>query len=139
MNSGRSQPAGISPNESRRVHQRGGRRRRQRGSDPPARDAAGGDHPFREPGGYEGIHHDPLLFIVRSVRFGWGTLKLLLNARSGMQAASEDLNGAFEAFQQLSIQTAQRVVRFTAARERAGQNAGRVNETVIFAAIPRSN
>jgi hypothetical protein len=60
---------------------------------------------------------------VRSVRFGWGTLKLLLNARSGMQAASEDLNGAFEAFQQLSIQTAQRVVRFTAARERAAQNA----------------
>jgi len=88
---------------------------------------------------YEGIHHDPLLFIVRSVRFGWGTLKLLLNARSGMQAASEDLNGALEAFQQLSIQTAQRVVRFTAARERAAQNAGRVNETVIFAAIPRSN
>jgi uncharacterized protein (DUF2336 family) len=88
---------------------------------------------------YEGIHHDPLLFIVRSVRFGWGTLKLLLNARSGMQAASEDLNGAFEAFQQLSIQTAQRVVRFTAARERAAQNAGRVNETVNFAAIPRSN
>jgi len=40
-----------------------------------------------------------------------------------MQAASEDLNGAFEAFQQLSIQTAQRVVRFTAARERAAQNA----------------
>jgi len=72
---------------------------------------------------YEGVHHDPLLFIVRSVRFGWATLKLLLNARSGVQAANEDLRGAFEAFQQLSIQTAQRVVRFTAARERAAQGA----------------
>lgn len=70
---------------------------------------------------YEGAHHDPLLFIVRSVRFGWATLKLLLNARSGVQATNEDLKGAFEAFQQLSIQTAQRVVRFTAARERAAQ------------------
>jgi uncharacterized protein (DUF2336 family) len=70
---------------------------------------------------YEGPHHDPLLFIVRSVRFGWATLKLLLNARSGVNAANEDLKGAFEAFQQLSIQTAQRVVRFTAARERAAQ------------------
>lgn len=72
---------------------------------------------------YEGAHHDPLLFIVRSVRFGWATLKLLLNARSGVQATNEDLKGAFEAFQQLSIQTAQRVVRFTAARERAAQTA----------------
>jgi uncharacterized protein (DUF2336 family) len=71
---------------------------------------------------YESVHYDPLLFIVRSVRFGWATLKLLLNARSGVQASNEDLKGAFEAFQQLSIQTAQRVVRFTAARERAGQN-----------------
>ncbi|HEX8166398.1 MAG TPA: DUF2336 domain-containing protein [Beijerinckiaceae bacterium] len=70
---------------------------------------------------YEGVHHDPLLFIVRSVRFGWATLKLLLNARSGVNATNEDLKGAFEAFQQLSIQTAQRVVRFTAARERAAQ------------------
>ena len=24
---------------------------------------------------YEGVHHDPLLFIVRSVRFGWATLE----------------------------------------------------------------
>jgi uncharacterized protein (DUF2336 family) len=71
---------------------------------------------------YEGVHHDPLLFIVRSVRFGWATLKLLLNARSGVNASNEDLKGAFEAFQQLSIQTAQRVVRFTAARERAAQS-----------------
>ena len=70
---------------------------------------------------YEGVHHDPLLFIVRSVRFGWATLKLLLNARSGVNATNEDLKGAFEAFRQLSIHTAQRVVRFTAARERAAQ------------------
>jgi uncharacterized protein (DUF2336 family) len=72
---------------------------------------------------YENPHYDPLLFIVRSVRFGWATLKLLLNVRSGTSASNEDLKGAFEAFQQLSIHTAQRVVRFTAAKERAAQTA----------------
>ncbi len=71
---------------------------------------------------YHAAHYDPLLFIVRSVRFGWATLKLLLNARSGTNASNDDLKGAFEAFQQLSVQTAQRVVRFTAAREKAAQS-----------------
>jgi uncharacterized protein (DUF2336 family) len=70
---------------------------------------------------YEGAHHDPLLFIVRSVRFGWATFKLLLTLRAGRQPSAEVLKSAFEGFQQLSVQTAQRVVRFTAARERAAQ------------------
>jgi hypothetical protein len=70
---------------------------------------------------YGAIHHDPLLFIVRSVRFGWATFKLLLNARSGRQLPAEELKNAFEGYQHLSVQTAQRVVRFTAARERASQ------------------
>ncbi len=68
---------------------------------------------------YRQTHYDPLLFIVRSVRFGWGTFKLLLAHKAGRQPPADMLKSAFEAFQQLSVQTAQRVVRFTAARERA--------------------
>lgn len=72
---------------------------------------------------YRQPHYDPLLFIVRSVRFGWGTFKLLLSLKAGRQPPADMLKSAFEAFQQLSVQTAQRVVRFTAARERAIQPA----------------
>jgi hypothetical protein len=71
---------------------------------------------------YRSAHHDPLLFILRSVRFGWGTFKVFLNTRAGRALPPEMLRGPFEAFQQLSVQTAQRVVRFTAARERATQS-----------------
>jgi uncharacterized protein (DUF2336 family) len=71
---------------------------------------------------YRSPHYDPLLFILRSVRFGWGTFKVLLTAKAGRPPPPEILRSAFEAFQQLSIQTAQRVVRFTAARERAAQS-----------------
>jgi uncharacterized protein (DUF2336 family) len=70
---------------------------------------------------YRSPHYDPLLFIIRSVRFGWGTFKAFLTAKAGRAPPPEILRGAFEAFQQLSVQTAQRVVRFTAARERAAQ------------------
>ena len=68
---------------------------------------------------YHATHYDPLLFIVRAVRFGWGTFKLLLTVKAGRQPPAEVLRSAFEAFQQLSVQTAQRVVRFTVVRESA--------------------
>ena len=71
---------------------------------------------------YRSPHYDPLLFILRSVRFGWGTFKIFLTAKTGKPPSPETLRSAFEAFQQLSVQTAQRVVRFTAARERAAQS-----------------
>lgn len=61
--------------------------------------------------------YEPLLFLIRSVKFGWGTFKLFLQARPGKTPSAEDMRGAFEAFQALSTATAQRVVRFTAARE----------------------
>ena len=70
---------------------------------------------------YRSPHYDPLLFILRSVRFGWGTFKAFLTAKAGRAPPPEIMRSAFEAFQQLSVQTAQRVVRFTAARERAAQ------------------
>ena len=68
---------------------------------------------------YHAPHYDPLLFIVRSVKFGWGTFKLLLTVKAGRQPSSDVIKSAFDSFQQLSVQTAQRVVRFTAVREQA--------------------
>jgi uncharacterized protein (DUF2336 family) len=70
---------------------------------------------------YHAAHYDPLLFIVRSVKFGWGTFKLLLTVKAGRQPSSDVIKSAFDSFQQLSLQTAQRVVRFTAVREQAMQ------------------
>jgi uncharacterized protein (DUF2336 family) len=67
---------------------------------------------------YRSPHHDPLLFLVRAVRFGWATFKALLAAQAGRPPAPETLRGAFAAFQQLSVQAAQQVVRFTAARDK---------------------
>lgn len=64
---------------------------------------------------------DPLLFLVRSVRFGWKTLKLFLASRPEGMPNAEALQSAFQAFQDLSVATAQRVVRFTAAREKLEQ------------------
>jgi uncharacterized protein (DUF2336 family) len=73
-------------------------------------------------GAYAAAHYDPLLFLLRSVKFGWGTFKALLTARDGKAPPQNVLRSAFEAFQQLSVQTAQRVVRFTAAREKVAQS-----------------
>jgi hypothetical protein len=70
---------------------------------------------------YHAAHYDPLLFIVRSIKFGWGTFKLLLTVKAGRQPSSDVIKSAFDSFQQLSVQTAQRVVRFTAVREQAMQ------------------
>ncbi|WP_163317697.1 DUF2336 domain-containing protein, partial [Enterobacter hormaechei] len=48
---------------------------------------------------------EPLLFLIRSVKFGWGTFKLFLQAKPGWAPKAEDMRGAFEAFQALSIAT----------------------------------
>lgn len=65
---------------------------------------------------------DPLLFLVRSVRFGWKTLKLLITSRSTGTPSAEVMQSAFQSFQELSVATAQRVVRFTAARDKLDQS-----------------
>ncbi|GEP10426.1 DUF2336 domain-containing protein [Methylobacterium gnaphalii] len=74
-------------------------------------------------GAYQGAHSDPLLFLIRSLRFGWGTFKAFLISKTGKEPPPEETRGHFEAFQALSVATAQRVVRFTAAREQL-QKAG---------------
>jgi uncharacterized protein (DUF2336 family) len=72
---------------------------------------------------YHAASFDPLLFIIRALRFNWATFKLLLMTKAGRMPSLEVLKNAFDAFQQLSVQTAQRIIRFTAAREKAQSEA----------------
>ena len=67
---------------------------------------------------YHSNHYDPLLFFVRSLKFGWATFKAFLVAKAGREITEEVHRSAFAAYQQLSVSTAQRIVRFTAMRER---------------------
>lgn len=73
---------------------------------------------------YRNEQQDPLLFLVRSARYGWGTYKTLLTTRPGPPLRIDAQNAAFEAFQALSVPTAQRVVRFTAVREQVQDTSG---------------
>jgi uncharacterized protein (DUF2336 family) len=70
---------------------------------------------------YHATSYDPLLFIVRSLRFGWGTFKLLLTHKAGRVPPQDVTRSAFDSFQQLSVATAQRVVRFTLTRHQAAR------------------
>jgi hypothetical protein len=72
---------------------------------------------------YHAPEYDPLLFLVRSLGFGWIVFKLLLTKKAGRQPSYDVMRSAFDSFQQLSVATAQRVMRFTAARESAAQAA----------------
>jgi uncharacterized protein (DUF2336 family) len=63
--------------------------------------------------------YDPLLFVAKSLQFGWLTFKLLLAEKAGRMPPDGVLKGAFESFQKLSPETARRVVRFTVVRSRA--------------------
>lgn len=68
---------------------------------------------------YEAQSYEPLLFLIRSVNLGWRILKMFMMARDGRAPSPEMMQGALEAYQALSVATAQRVMRFTAAREAA--------------------
>ena len=63
---------------------------------------------------YDAADHDPLLFLLRSIRLGFGTLKLFLRTKSGPVRPPEAWTGIQSAFQALSVTTAQRVVRLSA-------------------------
>jgi hypothetical protein len=67
---------------------------------------------------YGAPHFDPLLFVVRGVRFGWPTFKLLLTAKSGRNPPQALLKNAFAGYEALSIPTAQRVMRFVLAKQK---------------------
>lgn len=70
---------------------------------------------------YNAPSYDPLLLVVRSIGFGWSTLKLLLTHKAGRELPEAVLTSAFQSFQALSLETASRVVHFTAVRERAAR------------------
>ncbi len=69
-------------------------------------------------------HYDPLLYLTRAIRFNWGTFKLLLRAKFGREPSRAVLSSGFASFQDLSIPTAQRVVRFLAVRDKALSGGG---------------
>lgn len=67
---------------------------------------------------YSAPHYDPMLFVVRGIRFGWPTFKLLLSAKAGRNPPQALLKSAFAAFEGLSVPTAQRVMRFVLAKQK---------------------
>ncbi len=67
---------------------------------------------------YNAPHFDPLLFVVKGVRFGWPTFKLLLGAKVGKNPPQSLLKTAFASFEALSVPTAQRVMRFVVAKQK---------------------
>ncbi|MCZ8106488.1 MAG: DUF2336 domain-containing protein [Burkholderiales bacterium] len=67
---------------------------------------------------YNAPHFDPLLFVVKGVRFGWPTFKLLLGAKVGKNPPQALLKTAFASFEALSAPTAQRVMRFVVAKQK---------------------
>jgi uncharacterized protein (DUF2336 family) len=69
---------------------------------------------------YSAASYDPLLFIVRGVKFGWPTFKLLLRAKTGKAPPQALLQQAFASFEALTIPTAQRVMRFVATKSKLG-------------------
>ncbi|GGK51867.1 DUF2336 domain-containing protein [Salinarimonas ramus] len=73
---------------------------------------------------YHAPDWEGLLFVVRAVDFTWGTLKLLLTKKAGRTPPLELTQAAFESFERLSVQSAQRVLRFAATRERFGRAGG---------------
>lgn len=73
---------------------------------------------------YHAPDYEGLLFIVRAVGFNWATLKLLLAEKAGRVPPLEVTRAAFESFERLSVESAQRVLRFAATRERFGRKEG---------------
>lgn len=70
---------------------------------------------------YHAPDYEALLFVVRSADFTWGTLKLLLTKKAGRTPPADLARTAFESFEKLSVQSAQRVVRFATTREKFGR------------------
>lgn len=65
---------------------------------------------------YDAPQFDPLLFLVRAVRFNWPCFKAFLAAKSGRELPEALLRSAFASFDELTVPTAQRVIRFVCAR-----------------------
>ncbi len=67
-----------------------------------------------------GERADPVLILARSVNFTWPTVKAIIAARPGVKPTNQIFDSAFENFERLTPQTAQRVVRFWQVRQAPG-------------------
>ncbi len=67
---------------------------------------------------YNAPHFDPILFVVKGIRFGWPTFKLLLGIKAGRNPPQALLKTAFASYEALSVPTAQRVMRFVVAKQK---------------------
>lgn len=65
---------------------------------------------------YGAPHYDQMLFLFRSMRFGWPTFKIFLSTKFGEALPEALLKTAFSSFEALSVPTAQRVMRFVNTR-----------------------
>lgn len=65
---------------------------------------------------FDAPQFDPLLFLVRSIRFNWPSFKAFLVAKSGRELPEALQRSAFSSFDELTVPTAQRVIRFVCAR-----------------------
>ena len=65
---------------------------------------------------FDAPQFDPLLFLVRSIRFNWPSFKAFLVAKSGRELPEALQRSAFASFDELTVPTAQRVIRFVCAR-----------------------
>jgi uncharacterized protein (DUF2336 family) len=68
---------------------------------------------------FHASHYDPLLLIVRSARVGWETFLLLLIAKAGRKPSETTLQGALDAFNELTVETARHIVQLSAEKGRS--------------------
>lgn len=73
---------------------------------------------------YHAPDYEALLFVARAADVGWATLKQLLTRKAGRTPPPDLTRAAFASYEKLTVQSAQRVLRFAAARERFGRDGG---------------
>lgn len=68
---------------------------------------------------YHASHYDPLLFIVRAKGIAWETFELLLISKTGRRPSATVIRGAREAFEQISPETAGRILALSTGKKKA--------------------
>ena len=71
---------------------------------------------------FDAPQFDPLLFLIRSVRLNWPCFKAFLVAKSDRELPEPLLRSAFSSFDELTVPTAQRVIRFVCARAKIDES-----------------
>jgi uncharacterized protein (DUF2336 family) len=68
---------------------------------------------------FHASHYDPLLFIIRAAGVKWETFRLLLIAKAGRKPSDAMLQGARDAYDQLTVETAKCIVQLSLEKGRA--------------------